>query len=310
MEATMHREERKMTSLQIKYFLAVADCMSFSRAAAELYVSQPSISRQVKQLEEELGYELFDRTQRNRISLTSAGMIFRESFRSAAQGFERAKTAVRSAGNRSPLRLRVGIGAGWEMSDTLSRFRARILREYPQAELSFECSPFHILRDKLRRGELDAILCTKTSIMDFDDLEILPVANLESRAYVRRGLLRPENEPLRIEDFSGRQLMMLQESESPMAMELVLIQFQAKQIKVEPVWLPNRETILQAVLMGDGFTVFDQYIYFRDDPRLTFCRLEDMIPICIVWSRGKQNPLIQILADELNAGFGTEDIDM
>ena len=43
-----------MTSLQIQYFLKVDDCMSFSQAADELYVSQPSVSRQIQQLEHEL----------------------------------------------------------------------------------------------------------------------------------------------------------------------------------------------------------------------------------------------------------------
>ena len=70
-----------MTSLQIQYFLKVADCMSFSQAADELYVSQPSVSRQIQQLEHELGCALFDRSRKNAISLTPAGMVFRDSFR-------------------------------------------------------------------------------------------------------------------------------------------------------------------------------------------------------------------------------------
>ena len=44
-----------MTSLQVNYFLRVAESMSFSKAAEELYVSQPSVSRQVQLLEQELG---------------------------------------------------------------------------------------------------------------------------------------------------------------------------------------------------------------------------------------------------------------
>ena len=43
-----------MTSLQVQYFLKVAESMSFSKAAEELYVSQPSVSRQIQRLEEEL----------------------------------------------------------------------------------------------------------------------------------------------------------------------------------------------------------------------------------------------------------------
>jgi len=292
-----------MTSLQVQYFLKAADCMSFSRAAAELYVSQPSVSRQVRLLEEELGYPLFDRSQRNRISLTSAGMLFRECFQSAARGFAQAMASAGKLDAGAPLRLRTGIGAGWDLSEALVRFRARALRDYPQAELSFECSPFQSLREKLQSNALDVILCTKTSILDFDDLDVMQVANLESRVYVRRGLLRPEGEPLRIRDFHGRTLFMLREEESPMAMELVQIQFQAQQVKVNPVWMPNRETILQAVLLGEGITVFDQYMYFESDPRLTYFRLEDSIPICAAWKQRTQNPLIRLFTDTMKDIF-------
>ena len=292
-----------MTSLQIQYFLKVADSMSFSRAASELFVSQPSVSRQVRLLEDELGYDLFDRTQKNSIRLTAAGMIFRDCFRRAAADLESAKNTAVGLADHGSLRLHVGIGAGWELSDMLNAFRARVCRAYPQAVITFEWRPFHILREKLQRGEIDAILCTKTSILNFDGLEVLPVAELESRAYVRKGLLRPADEPLRIEDFNGRKLLNLPETESPMSLEIVQIQFQAKKVRVEPVRLPNRETILEAVLMGDGFSVFDQYMFFRDDPRLTYFRLEEKIPVCLVWSTRKQNPLMLMLAEELTSHF-------
>jgi DNA-binding transcriptional LysR family regulator len=52
-----------MNNLQIEYFLAVVQNVSFSKAAAELYVSQPAISRQIAALEKELGYALFDRAK-------------------------------------------------------------------------------------------------------------------------------------------------------------------------------------------------------------------------------------------------------
>lgn len=69
-----------MTFLQIQYFLKTAECMSFSQAAQQLYVTQPSVSRQIKQLEQELGYPLFVRTQKNAIRLTPAGIVFQDAF--------------------------------------------------------------------------------------------------------------------------------------------------------------------------------------------------------------------------------------
>ncbi len=288
-----------MTSLQITYFLKAAECMSFSQAAQELYVSQPSVSRQIKLLEEELGYLLFDRTRKNAISLTAAGMVFRETFNRAQQQFITAKAVAHEISGYPALQLKAGIGKFWDLSDELLRFREQVRLRYPQASLYFESNDFQELRRQVRSGEMDVILCTKTSLMDFDGLEVVQIANLESRAYVRRGLLRPEKEPLQVEDFDGQRLLMLSEEESPMAMELAQMQFLAHQVRVTPVWMPNRDTILQSLLLGDGVTVFDQYMRFQDDPRLTYYNLEDHIPICIVWKQKNQNPLIRLFADSM-----------
>ncbi len=61
----------------LRYFLAVADCLSFTRAADQLHVSQPTLSHQVKALEEDIGSTLFDRVGR-KVYLTPSGETLRE----------------------------------------------------------------------------------------------------------------------------------------------------------------------------------------------------------------------------------------
>ena len=288
-----------MTSLQISYFLKTADCMSFSDAARELYVSQPSVSRQIKQLETELGCTLFDRNRKNALSLTAAGMVYRDAFHKITDQFIQARSMVKEYSEHVPDDLRVGIGNGWDLSRELSETRTRLLHSYPQARLTFESHDFRELRRQLRAGETDAILCTKTSLMEFEGLEVLQITNLESRVYVKKGLLRPAGQSLQPEDFAGQQLFMLSEEESPMAMELALLQFQARQVTVIPKYLPNRDSILQSLLLGEGISVFDQYMRFSSDPRLDWFNLEDDIPICLVWRRENRNPLIRLFSDYL-----------
>lgn len=68
-----------MNDLQIDYFMAVATNLSFTKTSEELYVSQPAISKQISQLEKELGVKLFTRNNR-KTELTDAGRLYFDFF--------------------------------------------------------------------------------------------------------------------------------------------------------------------------------------------------------------------------------------
>ena len=65
---------------QIRYFLTVAELGNLTAAASQLFVAQPALSRQIAQLESELGFALFDRNPRG-VTLTSAGKLYRDRVR-------------------------------------------------------------------------------------------------------------------------------------------------------------------------------------------------------------------------------------
>jgi DNA-binding transcriptional LysR family regulator len=264
------------------------------------------VSRQVKQLEHELGYPLIDRSRKNAITLTAAGVVFRDHFHRCSQGFEAAQAVAREVSGAKGISLRMGIGLGWDLSDQLLEVRELVRQSFPQANLTFQSDTFLHLRNQVESDQLDAILCTETSVQHFGGLEIVQVGHLESRAYVRRGLLRDEDAPLCLSDFHGHTLLLLPEEEAPMSRQIIQLQFQARHIEVKPKRLPNRDSIYQAILLGEGFGVFDQYMAFRNDPRLTWYHMEDLIPICMVWKKRDQNPLLPIVAEELRGKLMAE----
>lgn len=92
----------------LRYFLAVADALHFTKASEGLHVSQPALSAQVKQLEQEVGVPLFDRLGRS-VHLTRAGMIFREHARRALREMELAQATIAQEEGLQRGQLTVGV---------------------------------------------------------------------------------------------------------------------------------------------------------------------------------------------------------
>jgi DNA-binding transcriptional LysR family regulator len=117
---------------QLRYFLAVAEHLNFTRAARSLPMAQPPLSRQIRILEEELGVQLFERGS-GKVKLTYVGSVFLDEARAV---LERANQAVRSAkdayiGKAGTVRLGIGLGLG----DPVSRVINRHLQHYPDVEI-------------------------------------------------------------------------------------------------------------------------------------------------------------------------------
>jgi DNA-binding transcriptional LysR family regulator len=109
------------------YFVTIAEERHFGRAAARLQMTQPPLSQQIRQLEEELGVKLFARNSR-RVELTAAGEVFFAEARKALAQVERAADAARRAGRGELGRLRVGFvgSATYDiLPEVLRAYRAR-----------------------------------------------------------------------------------------------------------------------------------------------------------------------------------------
>jgi DNA-binding transcriptional LysR family regulator len=137
----------------LRYFVHVADTLSFNRAAERLHISQPVVTRAIAQLEHTVGNKLFERTTR-RVALTPAGAVLLKEARPLMAHVESVQRMVRHAvaGNRS----RFAVGAtSIAMQTVTPPILRRFQQAYPDIELEVRELPSHAQVEALLSAEID-----------------------------------------------------------------------------------------------------------------------------------------------------------
>jgi len=141
---------------QLRYFVQIADCGNFSRAAEMLRVAQPSLSQQIKGLEEELGVSLFMRHARG-VVLTELGLQFCDHARRLIQEADRAREVIRSKAANPSGRVSVGLPTSACRGLSLHLFRA-LSERLPDIRLHLVETMTGYLDEMIQAGRLDVAL--------------------------------------------------------------------------------------------------------------------------------------------------------
>ncbi|MFK0162753.1 LysR family transcriptional regulator [Rhizobium sp. NPDC090279] len=139
----------------IRYFLALAAEGNFTRAAANLGIGQPPLSQQIKDLENEIGVQLFHRVPHG-AELTVAGEAFLAEAKTAVDAAEKAKLAAQRANRGEIGRLSLGFTASSAFNSIVTATIREFRDHWPGVLLSLTEMNTNALMERLLRGEIDA----------------------------------------------------------------------------------------------------------------------------------------------------------
>jgi len=182
----------------LRYFVAVGEEQHYGRAAQRLRVAQPALSRQIQDLEDEVGFKLFERLPRG-VKLSAAGKLFLADARRILQ--QVSETAARAArvarGQSGTLRIGFTENASWHgvVPDSLRKFRQR----QPDAELQLRPAGSVDQVDDIRSGRVDAGFVFNLPTND-EELDQLPVAMQNVELAVPKGHPLSKRKRLRLRD--------------------------------------------------------------------------------------------------------------
>jgi DNA-binding transcriptional LysR family regulator len=184
----------------LRYFVAVAEELNFSRAAERMYVAQGAVSEQVRKLERELGVRLLDRTPRS-VSLTDAGTVLLPEARRVLHQADVAQLAARTARDRTMSRLRIGYMPA-ALPAIVPRALQRVAAAMPLVEANLEPGSRLELIEAVRNEWLDAAVVSPqapiaglrmTALADQQAVAALPVSDERAiTSEIRLEQLAPE----------------------------------------------------------------------------------------------------------------------
>lgn len=267
----------------LRYFLAVAREQSFSTAAERLFLSQPTLSRQLKELEDELGKTLFIRSNKG-VTLTEEGMILRKRAEEIVDLMDKTEQEVRQSNDNVSGTVYIGAGETYAIkliADTAHRLKA----DYPDIHYSFFSGNGTDVMEKLERGLLDFGLV-------FGNIDKTKYEAIEIPLHDTWGVLMRRDEKLAqkssvsISDVSGLDLIIpRQPNHSTMLSEMIAEQAPDANIVAEYNLIYNASVMVNEGI-GSAITL-DRLINVSGDSKVCFRPFEPrMEAICyFIWKR-------------------------
>jgi LysR family hydrogen peroxide-inducible transcriptional activator len=242
-----------MNLRDLKYLVAVADTRHFGKAAARCFVSQPTLSGQIRKLEDELGVMLFERTNRS-VEITPAGEVILAHARLILEQADLIQQLARA--QRDPLAGPLRVGVIPTLSpDLMPLILLPLKKRHPQMKLVLSEELTDALLERLRNHEIDgALLATPVEEPDLESLALFDepfwIAYPRKHPFYTR-------ERITLRDLRDEQLLLLSEGHclADQALEVCRLRERQTQGDMDDLRAASLETLIQLVGAGFGVTL-------------------------------------------------------
>lgn len=283
-----------MNFSQIKCFLAAAECLSFTKAAEKLYLSQPVLSRQIASMEDELGMELFVR-EKKVVRLTPSGQIMADGLKVISADYQTLVEKALALHNGFAGRLNIGMIEGQLLCPPYSVGLNKFHDKYPDVMLNLSRHTIAGLRRALSDGELDIGFAASFNITDMDDLDYIKVGTAKTCLVVPKNHPLAGKDNLTLEDFKDDTFLTLSADESSF-----INRSAGAWGKVRTLEAPNISAL--ALWLEAGYGIFPLNINhsLRNNPNLVFKDipgLGESIEI-VAWKKDNKSPLVKLFLEQ------------
>lgn len=287
---------------QLRYFLAVAEHLNFSRAAEALYISQPTLSYQIAELEKELGATLFQRNRRKVFLTPAGGALLPLASKTISSVQEIHTLAQRGFPEEEGLRsLSIAFDNNEDHFETIgvTNLIGQFVTDHPEVELTMYQTDLDSCISQLENQSLDvAFLILRHN-------ETLPPSLNSKTIHQDRLMLVTRKDPeIRSSVEALRKYPLVMAETHPRSLTRIVRCFENLGVDIHPISVDSIPVSFTYVHAGKGAIILPEN-YFQQH------RYEDLIAFdipspaatlthALVWNKARQNPCIQLLVSSFN----------
>jgi LysR family hydrogen peroxide-inducible transcriptional activator len=240
---------------QVRYFLAVCELLSFTRAAKQCHVTQPSLTRAIQLLEKEFGGYLFHR-ERAKVQLTELGRIVQPYLHEAWAQAQSAKRQARDYASRAPTQLNLAIMCTIAPSLLIQLF-ARVRAARPDIRLDLIDGTAQTIEEQLISARAEAAIYCRPDRAPDQRLNYLPLFREQMMIVLPAGHRLAAQDTIEIKDLAGERYVQRAFCEFNDMVDRV---FDDRGIDCETVYRSDRDDwVLAMIASGFGFGFFPKY---------------------------------------------------
>ncbi len=300
-----------MTMSQVKYFVTTAKCLSITKAAEQLFISQPALSRHIRNMEEELNIQLFVRTK-NGIRLTPAGSALyigmRDMYHSYIELVKKADKIQKGLYGS----LKIGILDQTNIADFMPLIYRYFHEKHPNVDLWFQAGSFDFLVSELYSGRLDMIFTLQFEIVQKESILYQYVSKSKDHIVMSKYHPLAKKERVTLDDVKNETFVMISEEDNPESAPLIF------KLCKEHGFVPQvhyAKTLAEQILwieVGMGVSILDSRTSLKLNPDVKFYQIESNWDpsLVVAWNQNNYNPLIAVFLKKLNEIMHLEEEDV
>lgn len=286
-----------MNSSQISCFMETARRLNFTEASNALHISQPALSRNIASLEEELGFELFSRSNKQKETrLTPAGVVMFEGLGNLATQYNSILDRARNVHEGKSGELTIGLIETDRIDPNILKITKHFSEQFPNVELNFRRGSYGELRNWLHDGTIDVAFTLKVDLSKDKNILTEDIYQIQSILYLNKSHRLAGEENLSLLDFKEDVFLSIGQVDSPVLHDMLIEECAKAGFVAKTKDVPDAKTQSLMLESGKGVAIASRNNVVLMAPHISYVELKDLRPltVALAWDRSNYNPSIAL----------------